>query len=291
MKKILCMILAVMLCVCLFAGCGAKEEAKDDAADAANTPATTDEPTDADADAEAADGDAESDLAAIKDAGKMIIGITNYAPMNYPDDNGEWTGFDTEFAQAVCAELGVEAEFIEIDWDNKIFEVESKSIDCVWNGMTLTDEVAAGMSCSDPYVKNAQVLVMNADEIGNYTDIESLKDLSFSAEAGSAGEAALVDNGIENITAVATQADALLEVSSGSTDACVIDITMANAMTGEGTSYSDLTSGLELTSEVYVIGFRVGSDVTAEVNAIIASLKEDGTLDALAEKYSLTLAD
>ncbi len=231
------------------------------------------------------------DIAYITENGKMIIGITDYAPMNYYGDDGVLTGFDTEFAQAVCEKLGVEAEFIEIDWDNKFLELKSNSIDCIWNGMTITDEVKLNADVSKAYVKNAQVVVMNKDKAADYKAVEDLKELSFAAEAGSAGEAAIKDNGLDgNYVAVNAQTDALLEVMSGSADACVIDITMANAMTGEGTSYADLTSVLELTTEEYGIAFRQKSDLTAKVDAIIDELKADGTLDALAEKYELTLA-
>ena len=141
------------------------------------------------------------------------------------------------------------------------------------------------------YVKNAQIVVMNEAKVADYKDVESLKGLSFAAEAGSAGESAIKDNGLdEKYVAVAAQTDALLEVMSGSVDACVIDITMANAMTGKGTSYESLASGIELTTEEYGIAFRKESDMTAKVNDIMVELKADGTLEALAEKYSLTLA-
>ena len=157
--------------------------------------------------------------------------------------------------------------------------------------MTITEEVKLNTNVSKAYVKNAQVLVMKKDKISDYTTVESLKDLKFAAEAGSAGAAAITDNGLgENLVETAAQTDALLEVLSGSVDACVIDITMANAMIGEGTSYADLASGMELTTEEYGIGFRKDSDVTAKVNEIMDELKEDGTLPALAEKYELTLA-
>ena len=221
----------------------------------------------------------------------MVIGVTLYEPMNYKDESGNWTGFDTEFAQAVCEKLGVEAEFIVIDWDNKIFELDSKKIDCAWNGMTLTDEVKESMSCTKPYVKNEQVVVMKADAVKNYTDVASLKDVTFAAESGSAGEAALKDLSLgANLTSVAAQSDALMEVKSGSVQACVIDNTMANAMTGEGTSYSELAQGISLTSEEYGVGFRKGSDLTAEVDKIIDEMKADGSLQKLADKYNLTLA-
>lgn len=284
MKKTLCLLLVALLCLSLFAGCASNNSDKtaDSSSDAADTADTANSSADS--------ADSKSDYEAIKANGKMVIGITEYEPMNYPDDNGEWTGFDTEFAQAVGEKLGIEVEFIVIDWDNKIQELESGAIDCVWNGMTLTDEVESAMSCSAPYVKNAQVLVMKSDKIGDYGTIDSLKDVSFAVESGSAGEAALTENGLENYTAVTAQSDALLEVESGAADACVIDITMANAMTGEGTSYSDLSYGLELTSEVYVIGFRPDSDMAAKVDEIIDGLRSDGTLQALADKYSLTLA-
>lgn len=232
-----------------------------------------------------------SDLDYVKSKGKMVIGVTLYEPMNYKDENGNWTGFDTEFAQAVCEKLGVEAEFIVIDWDNKIFELDSKKIDCAWNGMTLTDEVKESMSCTKPYVKNEQVVVMKADAVKNYTDVASLKDVTFAAESGSAGEAALKDLSLDaNLTSVAAQSDALMEVKSGSVQACVIDNTMANAMTGEGTSYSELAQGISLTSEEYGVGFRKGSDLTAEVDKIIDEMKADGSLQKLADKYNLTLA-
>lgn len=234
---------------------------------------------------------AESDLALVQDKGELVVGITDYAPMDYKGEDGEWTGFDAEFAQAVAEKLGVKAKFIEIEWDNKELELDSKSIDCVWNGMTLTSEVENAMECTQAYVENAQVVVMGADIVDNYKDADSMKELKFVAEAGSAGEAAIKDSGLDaNYTAVGAQTDALMEVASGSADACVIDITMANAMTGDGTSYSALKSGIALTSEEYVVGFRKGSDLAAKVNGIIDEMKADGSLQALADKYELTLA-
>ncbi len=234
---------------------------------------------------------AKTDSEAIAANGKMVIGITVYEPMNYQAADGSWTGFDTEFAQAVCKKLGVEAEFVEINWDTKFVTLDSKKIDCIWNGMTISDEVKANCSVSKPYVKNAQVVVMKDDAIANYADVESLKGLKFAAEAGSAGEAAIQENGLDaNYTPVAAQTDALLAVIGGQADACVIDITMAKTMTADGTSYASLGYSLELTSEEYGIGFRKDSDLTAKVDAIIDELVADGTLPALAEKYGLNLA-
>ena len=231
-----------------------------------------------------------SDLAYVQDNGKLVIGITEYEPMNYKE-NGEWTGFDTEFAQAVCAELGVKAEFFVLaDWETKFLELNSKSDDCIWNGMTITDEALKNASVSDPYVKNAQVIVANKDTAAKYSSLEEMKDLKFAVEGESAGHKEIKGKvADENIAVLANQSDALLEVASGSADACVIDITMANNMTGEGTSYATLTQVCSLNEEEYGIAFRKDSDITAKVNEIMAEMKANGKLDALAEKYDLTL--
>lgn len=277
MKKILALIL-VSVFVCLaFAACSGTEKQDEKST---GTTLSTDSTTEA--------AQSASDLEYVKSNGKIVIGITEYKPMNYRDDEGNWTGFDTEFAEKVAEKLGVDVEFVVIDWDNKFFELSSKSIDCIWNGMTITDEVKLNADVTDAYVKNAQVVVMKAEKAAEFDKIESMKDLSFACEAGSAGEAVINELGYK-LVSVAAQSDALLEVSSGSSDACVIDITMANAMTGEGTSYSDLTVALELNSEEYGIAFRKGSDLVVKVNEIMGELMNDGTLDALAEKYQLTL--
>lgn len=274
MKKLFATICALMLAVSL-AGCGGANPDK-----SASAPAGT-----------AAQTASGSDVAYVKDKGEMVIGYTVYEPMNYTDDSGKFVGFDTEFAEAVCEKLGVTPKFVEIDWDNKFLELDSKSIDCIWNGMTITDEVTKNTSVTKAYVKNAQVVVMKSDKAKDYTTAESMKDLKFAAEVGSAGEKAIAENGLDgSYTAVAAQSDAMLEVMSGSVDACVIDNTMAKAMTGEGTSYAALGPVMELTSEEYGIGFRKGSDLTEEVNGIIDTLMQDGTLDKLAETYQLTLA-
>ena len=206
--------------------------------------------------------------------------------MDFKDENGEWTGFDAEFARIFGEKLGVEVVFQEIQWSSKFFELEGMTIDCIWNGMTISEDVLLNTNCSDAYVKNAQVIVMNTERVGEY---DSGEDLLFAAEEGSAGEQALKDNGITNYIPVYDQATAMMEVAAGTADACVIELTMANAMTGVGTSYEDLTIVTELTSEEYGVGFRKGSDVTEEFNRIMKELMNDGTLDMLADKYQLTL--
>lgn len=231
----------------------------------------------------------ESDLSYVQGKGKLVVGITDFEPMDYQDENGNWIGFDADLAAAFAASLGVEVEFIEIDWDNKVLELNSKNIDCVWNGMTLTDEVKSAMSCSNAYMNNAQVVVVPASVADKYQDVESLAGLTFAVEAGSAGEAVVTALGL-NVTPVTAQSDALMEVAAGTSDAAVIDALMAAAMIGEGTGYESLTYTIGLNSEEYGVGFRTGSDLTEVLNAFLVTAYQDGTLAALAEKYGVQAA-
>ena len=228
----------------------------------------------------------ESDLAAVQAKGKLVVGITEFAPMDYKDDSGSWIGFDADMAKAFAKSLGVEAEFIVIDWDSKIMELNNKSIDVVWNGMTLDDGVKAAMSTSDPYCKNAQVVVVPADKAAGYQTKESLKDLTFAVESGSAGESQAKATGW-SVTPVQSQADALKEVAAGTSDAAIIDLLMAGAMIGEGTSYPDLTYTVALNSEEYGVGFRKGSDLTEKLNEFFKAAAADGSMLELAKTYGV----
>lgn len=230
-----------------------------------------------------------SDLAYVKDKGTLVVGITEFAPMDYKDENGEWIGFDADMAKGFAKSLGVEVEFVEIDWDNKTLELDSKTIDCVWNGMTLTDEVTSAMECSNAYCNNAQVVIVPADKADQYQTVESLEGLTFAAEAGSAGEAEITALGL-SCTQVKAQSDALMEVKAGTSDAAVIDSLMAAAMVGEGTSYEDLTYTVGLNSEEYGVGFRKGSDLAAELNAYFADAYADGSLQECAKTYGVDAA-
>ena len=231
----------------------------------------------------------ESDKDYVIGKGKLIVGITDFEPMDFKDENGEWIGFDADLASAFAEYLGVEIEFQEIDWDNKVLELNGKSIDCVWNGMTLTDEVLAAMACSQPYMNNAQVVVLPMSRIPEFTTVEDLSKLVFAVEAGSAGEEAVEALGYQ-VNAVQNQAAALMEVKAGTSDAAVVDLLMALAMTGEGTSYEDLGYTLPLNSEVYGVGFRTGSDLAAELDAFLAAAAEEGVLQQLAETYGVKAA-
>ena len=259
MKKMIALLLAMILMLTCFTACGAKND---------------------------------SDLADIKKAGKIVVGITDYAPMDYKDENGEWTGFDAEFARLFAGELGVDCEFFVIpNWGTKFMELETKQIDAVWNGMTITEEALTNSSVSDPYVINAQVVVTKIDALEVYNSVEALSGLTIAVESGSAGETCANEIAGANVVPLQNQEAALMEVAAGTSDACIIDITMANAMTGDGTSYADLGYSLSLSEEEYGVSFRKDSDLTAKFNEFMIKLRDEGTLRDLADKYNLTLAE
>ena len=276
MKKWIALLLAALLVFSL-AACSDNTPASDTAE--TGEPATTEDT------AETAETDSASDKAYVQEKGTLIVGITDFAPMDY-QENGEWIGFDADMAKAFAESLGVDAQFVEINWDTKAMELDSKNIDCVWNGMTLTEETTSTMSCSNAYCNNAQVVVVKSDKAEGLDSAEACMDLNFAVESGSAGEAAAVEQGF-NYIAVDTQADALMEVTSGTSDACIIDLLMAGAMIGEGTNNADLVHTVELTTEEYGVGFRQGSDLTAALNEFFAAAYADGSMMACAETYGV----
>ena len=229
----------------------------------------------------------------IADKGNFVAGITLFEPMNYYDENGELTGFETEFTKAVCEKLGVEAKFQEIEWDKKEIELNAKTIDAIWNGLTVTEERKENMGFSKSYVRNKQVVVIKADNKDKYTDEASMAGASCAAESGSAGQTAIETSAVlsqNEFVGASAQNDVLLEVKAGTVELGVLDYVMAKASIGEGTDYSDLmiVEGVELAPEEYAIGMRKGDTETIEkVNGAIDELVADGTLKALAEKYGL----
>ena len=282
MKKIAALLMATLMLALAFTGCAKPAEA--------DTPVSEDVTPEL----EAAPAVEDSDLAYIVENGKMVIGITEYAPMNYYDEAGKLIGFDTEYAEAVCAKLGVAPEFVVINWDTKEMELEAKNIDCIWNGFTITEERKEALEFTEPYVKNMQVVVIKADNAAAYPDTASLAAANLVAEMGSTGESSIADD--ENLSqasyvGVSKMADALLEVKAGTADAAVIDYVMAKAMVGEGTDYADLMimDGVELAYEEYGVGFRKGSDAAAAVNEATAALIAEGTLPEIAAQYGLAL--
>ncbi len=230
-----------------------------------------------------------SDLQYVKDKGTLVVGITEFEPMDFQDADGNWIGFDADMAKAFAEDLGVDVAFQIIDWDNKAFELEGMTIDVVWNGMTLTDEVKATMDCSVPYCNNAQVVIIPAAKAADYQTADSVKSLAFAVESGSAGKEQVEALGA-SYTEVLDQATALMEVNSGTAEAAVIDSLMAAAMVGEGTSYDSLTYTVALNSEEYGVGFRKGSDLVGELNDFFKESYTNGTMQEIAETYGVQAA-
>ena len=269
-KSIIALLLALVMCFAVMSGCSKKPAGSE---------------TDIKEPAEPADAQAD-DLAYIQGKGKLVVGITEFEPMDYQSADGEWIGFDADMAKAFAESLGVDIEFQIIEWDNKVMELEGKTIDCVWNGMTLTDEVTSAMECTGGYFNNAQVVIVPKDKAAELKTAEDVKDFSFAVEAGSAGKAEVEALGY-SFTEVTDQATALLEVSSGTADAAVIDYLMAAAMTGEGTSYADLAPSVSLNSEEYGVGFRKGSNLAAALTEFFKTAYADGSMKKIADTYKI----
>lgn len=283
MKRLKTILALVLAMTASLAACGGSDTTEEPADDTAGQ--TTEEPAD--------NTGSESDLAYVQDKGTLVVGITYFAPLDYKEEGSdEWIGFDADMAKAFAKSLGVEVQFQVIDWDNKIMELDGKTIDVVWNGMTLTDEVTSAMSCSNPYCNNYQVVVVPADVAADYPDAASMSELNFAVESGSAGEEQAELNGFTS-TPVLDQATAVLEVESGTADAAIIDSLMADAMVGEGTSYEDLTYTISLNEEEgeqYGVGFRKGSDLVEKLNQFFVDSYADGTMMELAETYGVQAA-
>ena len=287
MKKILSLVLAAAMALSL-AACGGQSDNTQDQTSGSGSASSS--AGSASSQAASADSSAaKSDLAYVQDKGTLVVGITEFEPMDYQDASGQWIGFDADMAKAFADSLGVEVEFQVIDWDNKVFELDGKTIDVVWNGMTLTDEVKSAMECSNAYCNTAQVVIVPADKAADYQTVDSVKGLAFAVESGSAGKAEVEALGAD-YTEVMDQATALLEVSSGTADAAVIDSLMAAAMVGEGTSYADLTYTVGLNSEEYGVGFRKGSDLAAALNGFFKAAYADGSMQTMAETYGVQAA-
>lgn len=291
MKKFLSVMLTAALALGL-CSCASSTSSSSDAGSAADNSAVSSDAENGST-AEESTSTEGGDWAYIADKGNFVAGITLFEPMNYYDENGELTGFETEFTKAVCEKLGVEAKFQEIEWDKKEIELNAKTIDAIWNGLTVTEERKENMAFSTPYVRNKQVIVIKTNNADKYKDLESMAGASCVAESGSAGQTAIEENEVlsqNTFIGASAQKDALLEVKSGTADIAVIDYVMATASIGPDTDYSDLmiVDGIDLVAEEYAIGLRKNDTETlAKINGAIDELVADGTLKTLAEKYGL----
>ncbi len=239
--------------------------------------------------ATACGGGDKGDMQAIKDAGKIVVGVTVYPPMDYIDEEtGEWTGFDAELAQMFAEELDVNCQIVIISWSAKVAEIKSKQIDLIWNGMTASNELGEQIDFSVSYAKNTQVAVVKTDS--SIATKEQIENAKVAVEQGSAGAAVAEDEGMTNVSKVEKQIDALNEVKSGTSEVAIIDFTMAKSIVGSG-EYANLkiVEGASYGDEIFAVGLRKGSDIKAELDAFLKAKYADGTLTALATKYNVDL--
>lgn len=261
-RKMNRLIVTVIMAIALFAGCGQGDGEKDFVLK-----------------------QGQSDLEYVKEKGTLVVGITDFAPMAYKSGE-QWTGFDYELAGKFAESLGVTMELEEIDWDKKTELLEKGSIDCIWNGMTMTEELQETISCSDPYLSNAQVVVMKSTELEKYQSMEDAQHLLFAAESGSTGETILKEKKYRYSVYV-TQKEALESVSSKKTDATVIDVIMAEYNTGKNREFEDLGFEVSLNDEKICVGFRKDSDLTGEANKFLREAYENDMMNSLAQKYGI----
>lgn len=259
MKKIIALMLALAMLFC-FAGCGEKKDKKSE-----------------------------------NDAKTVVVGYTIYKPMNYEED-GKLVGFDTELAEAVFKEMGYKVVFKLIDWDQKYTELNSGTINCIWNGFTANTADDDGVARADKvdfsynYMGNKQVVVAKEAFVKNIADVNSFSGKVGAVENSSAGDTYLTESLKGAIKkGVTSQLDAMKELSMGAVDFVVVDEQLAKAYVGKG-DYSGLAISEKVYSdaEYYAIGFKKGSDLTAKVNSALEKLAADGTITKLAEKYGVT---
>ena len=231
------------------------------------------------------------DIDNVKKTGFLNVGITMYEPMDYFADDGETViGFDAELADAFAKTLNAEARFTIIKWDSKVLELNSKKIDVIWNGMTITEELKKNIDLSIAYATNYQCVVTKTSNVANYTNADSIKDKKVAVEAGSAGE--LAAEGVTNLNKVTSQEAALLEVKAGTSDCAIIDVTMANSVVGKGdfTDLSTISADLiAFDKEDFGVGARKGSDLTEKLNVFFKDSYKSGLLNELSVKYNVAI--
>jgi len=235
--------------------------------------------------------ESESDENYIMSNGEMIIGIeNNKPPMTYCDNIGDLTGFDIEFAEAVCSKLGIDIVFKEIKWSMKESELESKSIDCVWSALTVTEPRRNIFEFTRSYIYNKQAVVIRRSDASKFTDTKSLSRAQIAVKNSSTSEEALLGDPYlsqSNYTTTSSQTESLNFLKNGLCDAIIIDYTFAKFYVPNDKSDLKIIEDINLQEEQYAVGFRHGSDMVHKLDNLFLNMILDGSLTALSEKYNL----
>ncbi|MCL1859561.1 MAG: transporter substrate-binding domain-containing protein [Oscillospiraceae bacterium] len=235
-------------------------------------------------------------LSACGEKETLIIGITDYPPMNYQDDNGKWIGFESEFAEEVGKILGMNVEFqVVTDWGNIVMELNSGNVDLIWNGMTINAERSENMAISTPYMYDAQAIVVRAADKDKYLASADLTGVALVAETGSTLEETIKTIALFNnadYTAVDSQLKGIMEVNAGNADMTVVDMIMAAELINVGGDFSGLVffDREELPKDAkYGIGVKKDRDdgLLKDLNDAIKKLQDNGKLEEIAKKYGL----
>lgn len=227
-------------------------------------------------------------LEKVLDKGYIILGLDDtFAPMGYRDEEGEVVGFDIDLAKAVANELGVELRIQPIEWDSKLIELNSKNIDMIWNGLTITEERSKQINFSDAYLNNRQIVITN--ESNTIDSLDALEGLKIGVQIDSSGQTALESSSIyskvQEVVKFNTFNDALMDLNSGRIDAIVIDEIMARYV-ATTVSYSLVVTDVSLGDEEYGIGFRLEeNELRAKVDEILDMLSETGKTAEISIKW------
>lgn len=234
-------------------------------------------------------GEYSTTLADIQENGELVVGLDDtFAPMGFRDEAGELVGFDIDLANAVCEQLGIKATFKPIDWDSKELALSSGTIDCVWNGMSITPERQEQMSLSQAYLNN-KIIVMTKDGV-TVNSKEDLANYQIGIQAGSAAlEAVKADDvyaSIEgNLTEYPTYDEVILDVQAGRLDCMIIDEVYGGYKNAK-MDQAFAISGVDFGDDLYAIGFRKGdTELTQAVNDALNALIEDGTAAEISNKW------
>lgn len=265
---------AVCAAVLMLAGCGSSDSSETESTSAQTGGAST---------AETGEDDS---LQKVLDNGKLVLGLdATFKPMGYTDENDEVVGFDIDVAKEVCSRMGVELETYGVNWDTKEVDLDTGTIDCIWNGLSVSEERQQVMLMSDPYMKNKMVFVVNSD-----SDIDSLDDLNgktVSVQNGSTAQETLLASDVAagiTVSELATNVEALNQLELGMCDAAFLDSVVADYEINSGRAFKILDEGLY--EEDYAIGFRLGDQALCDrVNEILKEMKDDGTLGEISTKW------